>query len=990
MQTMTTSSTSLVLLLVSLLQTLFPIPLLSYKCYANSDLQVLLKLKSSMLAVKGPGLEDWEETTAPYAHCSFSGITCDDAFRVSSVNVSFVPLFGTIPPEIGMLDKLVSLTLAADNLTGTIPPEIMNLSALKYFNISTNNFIGRFPGDAFTNMVDIEVIDAYNNNFSGPLPAELSNLRKLKHLHLGGNYFSGEIPDSYSQIESLEYLGLNGDALSGMIPRSLSRLSKLTHLYLGYYNAFNGGIPPEFGVLRSLQVLDMSSCNLSGEIPSALGELRQLNSLFLHENKLVGSIPPELAASVDLMSLDLSNNMLSGEIPDSFHRLQNLTLLNLFRNNLYGRIPAFIGDLPYLEVLQIWENNFTFELPENLGRNGRLKILDVTTNHLTGPIPRDLCRGGKLTTLILMENYFFGSIPEGLGDCKSLSRIRIGKNFLNGSIPAGIFNLPLVDLIELNDNYFSGELPVQMSGDKLGELSLSNNLITGRIPPAIGSLKSIEKISLELNQFQGEIPPELFELKRLASLNISANNITGKIPDSIGQCSSLISIDFSCNNLFGEISRTIANLKVLSTLNFSRNRLTGEIPSEIGLISSLSYVDLSYNNFYGRIPTGGQFILLTAGNDNLCYPHRRRCPTYQDVALLSNGHPSASFSSSKTIIVVIALITLILLSIVTVIILRRKRLRDSRSLKLTAFQRLDFKAEDVLECLKDENIIGKGGAGIVYRGTMPDGNDVAIKKVINRGGSRRHDRGFLAEIQTLGRIRHRNIVRLLGYVSNKETNLLLYEYMRNGSLGEMLHGSKGGYLQWEIRYRIAIEAAKGLCYLHHDCSPLIVHRDVKSNNILLDSDYEAHVADFGLAKFLRDADASECMSSIAGSYGYIAPEYAYTLKVDEKSDVYSFGVVLLELITGRKPVGEFGDGVDIVRWVRKTRSQISQPTEAASVLAILDSRLFGFPLSSVVYLFKIAMLCVEDESTDRPTMREVVHMLTNPPKCMDPNPTSNL
>jgi serine/threonine protein kinase len=154
---------------------------------------------------------------------------------------------------------------------------------------------------------------------------------------------------------------------------------------------------------------------------------------------------------------------------------------------------------------------------------------------------------------------------------------------------------------------------------------------------------------------------------------------------------------------------------------------------------------------------------------------------------------------------------------------------------------------------------------------MPEGIDhVAIKRLVGRGTGR-NDHGFSAEIQTLGRIRHRNIVRLLGYVSNKDTNLLLYEYMPNGSLGELLHGSKGGHLQWETRYRIAVEAAKGLCYLHHDCSPLIIHRDVKSNNILLDSDFEAHVADFGLAKFLQDAGASECMSSIAGSYGYIAP-----------------------------------------------------------------------------------------------------------------------
>ncbi|KAI3842581.1 hypothetical protein MKW92_018620 [Papaver armeniacum] len=184
-----------------------------------------------------------------------------------------------------------------------------------------------------------------------------------------------------------------------------------------------------------------------------------------------------------------------------------------------------------------------------------------------------------------------------------------------------------------------------------------------------------------------------------------------------------------------------------------------------------------------------------------------------------------------------------------------------------------------------------------------------------------------------------------------------------------------------------MEAAKGLCYLHHDCSPLILHRDVKSNNILLDSDFEAHVADFGLAKFLQDTGTSECMSAIAGSYGYIAPEYAYTLKVDEKSDVYSFGVVLLELITGRRPVGDFGNGeednglVDIVQWTKMITDWNKE-----NVTKILDERLLvlmnngkniSIPfLNEAMQVFFVGMLCVQEHSFERPTMREVVQMLS--------------
>ncbi|XP_068640659.1 receptor protein kinase CLAVATA1 [Aristolochia californica] len=958
----------------------FAIFLSIFFCVSSSlplppDHDALMKLKAAMLGPGGTGLEDWRATSW---HCSFSGVTCDNDARVVSLNVSFVPLLGHLGPEIGMLKSLVNLTLSGCKLTGGLPPGISELQNLRLLNVSNNSVSGEFPAEVAGGLPVLEVLDVYNNNFSGRLPLEFVKLKKLRHLHLGGNYFSGEIPEVFSEIESLEYLALNGNELSGKIPASLSRLKNLRQLYIGYFNKYEGGIPPEFGSFSVLVRLDIASCNITGVIPASLGNLKQLDSLFLQFNNLYGTIPAELSGLQSLKSLDLSLNELSGGIPESFSELKELTLLNLFSNHFVGRIPEFVADLPKLEVLQVWGNNFTFELPEGLGRSGKLKNLDVGYNRLTGTIPRDLCYGGNLETLMLMNNFFFGPIPEELGWCKSLLRIRIANNFLNGTIPPGFFNLPLADMLELSNNFFSGELPAQMSGGKMAIIELSNNNLTGSIPPAIGNISHLQSIVLDRNRFSGRISSKFADLQQLSKLNLSSNQISGAIPTELARCSSLAAIDFSQNNLTGEIPTELTKLKDLDTLNLSGNHLSGEIPPAMSRMRSLTCLDLARNDLSGEIPDGGQFRIFNetsfTGNPNLCGPPLRlRCSDRN-----TSSHRNLTSSFLSKLLLILGSLLIILIPFLAAFVKAKRAYeshRKSKTWKLTAFQRLDFKAEDVLDCMKDDNIVGKGGAGIVYRGSMPDGVDVAIKRLVGPTG--RNDHGFSAEIQTLGRIRHRNIVRLLGYVSNKEQNLLLYEYMPNGSLGERLHGSKGAHLQWDTRYRVATEAARGLCYLHHDCSPLIIHRDVKSNNILLDSDFEAHVADFGLAKFLQDAGASECMSAVAGSYGYIAPEYAYTLRVDEKSDVYSFGVVLLELITGKKPVGEFGDGVDIVRWVRKTTSEVADKSTA--VLAVVDPRLSGYPLSGVQHLFKVAMRCVEEMSTKRPTMREVVHLLTNPP-----------
>ncbi|CAI9765303.1 unnamed protein product [Fraxinus pennsylvanica] len=957
----------LILTFFSLVGTCFPSSLIS-------DFHALISLKQGFEFESNPAISSWNSSN-PTSICSWAGIKCFQG-RVISLNVSNLALYGSVSPEISRLDNLVELFIDGNNFTGEIIIE--NMGNLQFLNISNNQFSGNLNWN-YSSLANLEVFDAYNNNFSALLPVGVLDLKNLRHLELGGNYFYGEIPGNYGNMIGLEYLSLAGNDLQGKIPPELGNLTNLREIYLGYYNVFEGGIPREFGMLVNLVHMDLSSCELDGSIPPELGNLKSVDTIFLHLNRLSGIIPKELGNLTSLVNLDLSFNDLTGEIPYEMINLKQLRLLNLFLNRLHGPIPDFVADYPQLEVLGLWMNNFTGTIPANLGLNQNLQDLDLSSNKLTGIIPKGVCASKQLRVLILYKNFLFGSIPEDLGTCSSLVRVRLGQNYLNGSIPNGFIYLPELNFLELQNNMLSGILSERGNSSsnpsKLGQMNLSNNQFSGILPFSLSNLSSLQILLLSGNNFSGPIPPSIGELHQVLKLDLSRNSLAGKIPPEIGNCVHLTYLDLSQNSLSGSIPPEICNNRILNYLNLSRNHLNDTIPNSIGSIKSLTTADFSFNDLSGKLPESGEFSVFNAssfvGNPRLCGSLLHNpC----NVTALTST-PGKSRGAFKLIFALGLLMCSVVFTAAAIIKAKSFKKNASESWKMTAFQKLDFTVSDVLECLKDGNVIGRGGAGIVFHGKMPNGVEVAVKKLLGFNGINSHDHGFQAEIRTLGNIRHRNIVRLLAFCSNKDTNLLVYEYMRNGSLGEALHGKKGGFLSWNIRYKIALDAAKGLCYLHHDCSPLILHRDVKSNNILLNSSFEAHVADFGLAKFLVDGGASQCMSAIAGSYGYIAPEYAYTLKVDEKSDVYSFGVVLLELITGRRPVGEFGEGVDIVRWIKQaTDCRREQVTD------IIDPRLTAVPHEEAMHLFFIAMLCIQENSVERPTMREVVQMLSEFPR----------
>ncbi|KAL0373685.1 UNVERIFIED_CONTAM: putative serine/threonine-protein kinase [Sesamum radiatum] len=272
--------------------------------------------------------------------------------------------------------------------------------------------------------------------------------------------------------------------------------------------------------------------------------------------------------------------------------------------------------------------------------------------------------------------------------------------------------------------------------------------------------------------------------------------------------------------------------------------------------------------------------------------------------------------------------------------------------------------------LSDDNVIGEGGYGIVYYGVLADNTRVAIKNLLNNRGQA--EKEFKVEVEAIGRVRHKNLVRLLGYCVEGAYRMLVYEYVDNGNLDQWLHGDVGEIspLTWEIRMNIIIGTAKGLAYLHEGLEPKVVHRDIKSSNILLDRQWHPKLSDFGLAKLLN-SESSYVTTRVMGTFGYVAPEYACTGMLTEKSDIYSFGILLMEIITGRSPVdysrpqGE----VNLVDWLKMMVGN-------RKAEEVVDPKLPERPASKVLKrVILVALRCVDPDAQKRPKMGHIIHML---------------
>ncbi|KAK6148333.1 hypothetical protein DH2020_019245 [Rehmannia glutinosa] len=934
----------------------------------------------------------------------------------SSLNklvLSGTNLTGTIPEEIGYLRELKTLDLSGNALSGEIPGWICHLEKLEQLLLNSNRLEGSIPGEIgnLTGLVELTIFD---NQLSGEIPGSIGNLKKLQVIRAGGNKnLQGNIPQEIGNCTNLVLLGLAETSISGFLPSSLGMLKNLETLAI-YTTLISGQIPPELGDCTNLRNIYLYENSLTGSIPGRLGNLRSLQGLMLWQNNLVGVIPPELGNCHELRIIDVSMNSLTGNIPESFRNLRLLQELQMSMNQISGKIPAEIGNctalthieldnnqitgnipsefgnLPNLTLLFLWQNRLEGNIPSSLSSCRNLEAVDFSQNALTGPIPGGIFNLPKLNKLLLLSNNLSGIIPPEIGNCSSLIRFRASSNKITGNLPPDIGRLKNLNFLDLGSNRLSGFIPVEISGCKnltfldlhsnsisgnlpenlnqlvaLQFLDLSDNLIEGTLSSSLGSLSSLTKLIFGKNRLSGSIPSQLGSCSRLQLLDLSNNKLEGLIPASLGKIPALeIGLNLSCNNLSGEIPEEITALDRLGVLDISYNQLSGDL-GFLADLQNLVVLNVSHNNFSGHVPETSFFAKLPlsvlAGNPELCFL-ANECSS--DKAQRRTWQGSEGGDGG--------------VAIITGRGTRDSDLGDGDDVELsgpwevTVYQKLDLSIIDVAKCLTDVNVIGQGRSGMVYRAIIPSGSTIAVKRF--RSSEKHSGSTFSSEITTLSRIRHRNIVRLLGWATNRKTKLLFYDYLPNGTLGGLLHEGRGEKVEWEIRFKIALGVAEGLAYLHHDCVPPILHRDVKTHNILLGDRYEPCLADFGLARFLEDESGSfSAYPQFAGSYGYFAPEYASMLKITEKSDVYSYGVVLLEILTAKKPVDpSFPDGQHMIQWVHDHLKSKRDPVD------IIDQKLHGHPdtqIQEILQALGVALLCTSNRPEDHPTMKDVVALL---------------
>ncbi|GMH19015.1 hypothetical protein Nepgr_020856 [Nepenthes gracilis] len=854
----------------------------------------------------------WRKSDDP-CDGNWDGITCNNS-RVTALHLSSMGLKGTLSGDIGGLTELRTMDLSFNpGLTGSLSSELGKLIKLNILILAGCGFTGGIP-DELGNLSELLYLALNSNNFSGGIPPSLGNLSKLYWLDLAENQLTGSIPVSTPSTPGLDLLlkakhfHFNKNQLSGPIPPELFRSEMILIHVLFDSNQLNGSIPSSLGLVKPLEVLRLDRNHLTGTVPSNLNNLTKINELNLALNELSGPLP-NLTGMDSLLYVDLShNNFDESEAPDWFSTLQSLTTLVIKYGSLSGPVPQELFSFPDIQQVNLKNNSFNGTLAFDDSIGHQLQLVDLQNNEISAVT----LGSGYTPTLILIGNPICTSSGElsVTRDCRPQQQAKPYSTSL-----AHCGGKPCSEDQKLSPQSCECAYPYE-------------GILYFRAP--------------FFSELSNATVFDSLESSLWTKLNLTPGSVS--LQDPFFDTDDYLQVHLG---LFPSMGKYFSRSEILK-IGFDLSNQTYKPPPIFGPYFFIPFSYVFQDNHHQSVSSGliigiaiaaALFVLVLLGIGMYAVGQKRRADKAVE---LSN--PFASWAASG---------------------------KDSGGAPQLKGARW-FSYDELRKCtsnFSDRNVIGSGGYGKVYRGILCDGLLVAIKR--SQQGSMQGGLEFKNEIELLSRVHHKNLVSLIGFCFEQREQMLVYEFMANGSLRDALSGRSGIYLDWKRRLQIALGSARGLAYLHELANPPIIHRDVKSSNILLDEKLTAKVADFGLSKLVSDGDKGHVSTQVKGTLGYLDPEYYLTQQLTEKSDVYGFGVIMLELLIAKQPIEK---GKYIVREVKIAMN--TKDEDFYGLREMIDpaikSMLSGTGLGKFL---EVALQCLEESANDRPTMGEVVRSI---------------